>query len=227
MPKSIFTKLNFTHITPMPMMLQLADSTVNYPAVITEDILVKIQGYFVPVDFVVLDMETTKESPLILGRPFLNTIGAQIDVGAREIHFNINGKEEKFDFWPRQEQCSMIRIKYGPNPQGIKEVQIQPQLVAGLTKKNKENKKRRSQKRTTRRKRKKNQRLFPHYPRRKRCGNKKEEALKSTTTPPKSNKMVWRPKKVQPSVPTPPGIDIPSSSKKCRGRKSCSLDYKR
>ena len=58
----------------MPMMLQLADSMVRYPAGIAEDILVKIWGYFVLVDFVVLDMETTKESPLILGRPFLSTI---------------------------------------------------------------------------------------------------------------------------------------------------------
>ena len=83
----------------------------------------------------VLDMETTKESPLILGRPFLSTMGVQIDVGAREIYFNINGKEEEFDFRPRQEQCSMIRIKYGPNPQGIKEVEIQPQLMDNLIKK--------------------------------------------------------------------------------------------
>ena len=97
-------------------MLQLADSTVRYPTRIAEDILVKIQGYFVPVDFMVLDMETTKESPLILRRPFLSTVGAQIDVGVGEICFNINGKEEKFDFWPRREQYSMIRIKYGLNP---------------------------------------------------------------------------------------------------------------
>ena len=52
------------------------------------------------------------------------------------------GKEKKFNFWPRQEQCSMIRIKYGPNPQGIKKVEIQPQLVDSHVKKNKENKKR-------------------------------------------------------------------------------------
>jgi hypothetical protein len=43
------------------------DSTVRYPAGIAEDIPLKIQGYFVLVDFVVLDMETRKESPLILG----------------------------------------------------------------------------------------------------------------------------------------------------------------
>ena len=67
MAKVIFDKLNFTHLAPAPMMLQLADSTVHYPIGIAEDILVKIWGYFVPVDFVLLDMETTKESPLILG----------------------------------------------------------------------------------------------------------------------------------------------------------------
>jgi len=101
MPKVIFDKLNFTHLAPTPMMLQLVDSTVRYPAGIAEDISVKIQGYFVLVDFMELDMETMKESPLILGRPFLSTTGAQIDVRAGKIRFNINGKEEKFDFWPR------------------------------------------------------------------------------------------------------------------------------
>jgi len=90
--------LNFTHLALTPMMLQLVDSMIRYPTGIAEDIPVQIWGYFVPVDLVVLDMETMKESPLILGRPFLSIIGAQIDVGAGEIHFNINGKEEKFDF---------------------------------------------------------------------------------------------------------------------------------
>jgi hypothetical protein len=64
----------------------------------------------------VLDMETLKELPLIHGWPFLSTARAHIDVGAGEIRFNINGKEENFDFWPKQEQCSMIRIKSGPSP---------------------------------------------------------------------------------------------------------------
>jgi hypothetical protein len=63
MPKTVFDKLNFTHLAPTPMMLQLVDSTVHYPARIIEDILVKIQGYFVLVDFMVLDMETTIVAP--------------------------------------------------------------------------------------------------------------------------------------------------------------------
>ena len=53
----------------------------------------------------------------------------------REKSASISMTKEKFDFQPRQEQCSMIRIKYGPNPQGIKEVEIQPQLMDSLIKK--------------------------------------------------------------------------------------------
>ena len=52
-------------------------------------------------DFVVLDMQEDMKTPLILGRPFLSTINAHIDVGAREIKFHINGKEERFTFKPR------------------------------------------------------------------------------------------------------------------------------
>ena len=61
MPKTIFDKLNFTHLEPTSMMRQLANCTVRYPVGIAEDILVKIQGYFIPVNFIVLDMKTTKE----------------------------------------------------------------------------------------------------------------------------------------------------------------------
>jgi len=85
MPKAIYDKLNFTHLTPTPMHLQLADSLVRYPKGIAEDVLVKVRNYFIPVDFMVLDMD-------ILGRPFLSTARAQINVGAGEIRFNINGK---------------------------------------------------------------------------------------------------------------------------------------
>ena len=102
---------------PTPMHLQLADSSVRYPEGIAEDVLVRVRDYFIPVDFVVLDMEISKETPLILGRPFLSTAGAHIDVGAGEIPFNINGREEKFPFWPKKEQCSMVNIKSGPSTQ--------------------------------------------------------------------------------------------------------------
>jgi hypothetical protein len=62
----------------------------------------------VPVDFVVLDMQEDMKTPLILERPFLSTTNAHIDVGAREIKFHINGKEERFAFKLRPEQCSIL-----------------------------------------------------------------------------------------------------------------------
>ena len=61
-------------------------------------------------DFVVLDMETDTKTPLILGRPFLSTAKTNNDVGAGMIHLNINGKEEKFAFKPKVEQCNQVKI---------------------------------------------------------------------------------------------------------------------
>ena len=48
------------------------------------------------------------KTPLILGRPFLSTTNAHIDVRAGEIKFHINGKEEQFAFQHRPEQCSNL-----------------------------------------------------------------------------------------------------------------------
>jgi len=56
-------------------------------------------------------MSVHTKTPLILGRTFFSTANAHIDVGAGEIHLNINGKEEKFHFKPRLEQCSSVEIK--------------------------------------------------------------------------------------------------------------------
>ena len=133
-------------------------------------------------------MEVANKEPLILGRPFLGTAGAQIDVGAREILFNIHGNEEKFDFRPRKEQCSMIHIKYGPNPQGLKKVHIQPQLVDNLIKKEKEFKKRPEQKKIKQ--------------------ITKGEKSKVVSTPPKKNKSVWKPKEEAPTATTTPSKKI-------------------
>ncbi|XP_039815115.1 uncharacterized protein LOC120678017 [Panicum virgatum] len=74
------------------VMPKLADQMVHYPAGIAENIPVKIQNFFIPVDFVMLDMEVDAKTPLILGRPFLSTANAHIDVGAGEIQLNINGQ---------------------------------------------------------------------------------------------------------------------------------------
>jgi hypothetical protein len=83
MPAAIYHKLNFATLEPTSMCLQLADQSVQYPLGIAENILVKIREFFVPVDFVVLDMSLDSKVSLILGRPFLSTANAHIDVGKR------------------------------------------------------------------------------------------------------------------------------------------------
>ena len=108
MPKKVFDKLNYSTLMPTSMCLQLADQSVHYPIGIAENIPVKIQNFFVPMDFVACDMQEDMKTPLILGRPFLSTTNAHIDVRAGEIKFHINGKEERFTFKPRPKQCSNL-----------------------------------------------------------------------------------------------------------------------
>ena len=62
------------------MSLQLADRSITYPRAIVEDVLVKVDKFIFPVDFIILDMEEDHEVPLILERPFLATGRAMIDV---------------------------------------------------------------------------------------------------------------------------------------------------
>jgi hypothetical protein len=83
------------------MHLQLADQSIRRPVGIAEDILVRIKNSFVHVDFVVLEMDVYRQTPLILGRPFLSTAGATIDAAAGIIKLNISGKEETFTFKPK------------------------------------------------------------------------------------------------------------------------------
>jgi len=76
---------------------------------IANNILVKIRDFLVPVDFVVLDMNPDSKVSIILGRPFMSTANAQIDVGKGEIKFNINGQEEHFTFKPILERDSTMK----------------------------------------------------------------------------------------------------------------------
>jgi hypothetical protein len=108
MPAVVYHKLNYLALQPTPMCLQLADQSVRYPLGIAEIIRVKIREFFVSVDFVVLDMHPYSKLSLILGRPFLSTANAHVDVGKGEIKFTINGQEEQFAFKPRSEQCSIL-----------------------------------------------------------------------------------------------------------------------
>lgn len=62
------------------MTLQLADRSVQHPRGVIEDVLVKVDKLIFPVDFIILDMEEDRDFSIILGRPFLATGCASINV---------------------------------------------------------------------------------------------------------------------------------------------------
>ena len=80
MPLSIFRRLGLGEASPTIVTLQLADRSLKHPRGVIEDVLVKVDKFIFPVDFIVLDMEEDKEIPIILVRPFLATRRAMINV---------------------------------------------------------------------------------------------------------------------------------------------------
>jgi hypothetical protein len=101
MPKVIYDQLNHDSFVLTSMHLQLAGQSIWCQVGIMEDISVRIKNSFIPMDFVVLKMDVCCQIPLILGRPFLSTAQATIDVVARIMKLNISRKEETFTFKPK------------------------------------------------------------------------------------------------------------------------------
>ncbi|XP_010523588.2 PREDICTED: uncharacterized protein LOC104801906, partial [Tarenaya hassleriana] len=96
MPLSICKMLNIGELKPTRMTLQLADRSIKYPIGILEDVPLKVGNFYVPVDFVVMEMDEDSNIPIILGRPFLATAGAVINV--KEGHLTLSIGEEKVEF---------------------------------------------------------------------------------------------------------------------------------
>ena len=67
-------------VKPTTISLQLADRFIKYPRGVIEDVLVKVDKFIFPTDFIVLDIDEDEEIPLILGRTFLATGRTLIDV---------------------------------------------------------------------------------------------------------------------------------------------------
>ena len=97
MPLSIFKRLGLGEARPTTVTLQLADKSLKHPRGVIEDVLVKVDKFIFPADFIVLDMEEDKEIPIILGRPFLATGRAMIDVQRGELKLRVQEHEVKFN----------------------------------------------------------------------------------------------------------------------------------
>lgn len=82
---------------PTRICLELADRSVQYPNGIVENVLIKVDKFVYPVDFVILDMPKDSRTPIILGRPFLPTAHAMIDVFNRKITLEVGDERILFD----------------------------------------------------------------------------------------------------------------------------------
>ncbi|GJV84475.1 DNA-directed DNA polymerase [Tanacetum coccineum] len=130
MPHSLFRKLGISELKPTRMSIQLADRSIKYPIGVCENLLLKINKFIFPVDFVVLDMDEDELVPIILGRPFLAKACSVIDVyeGKNDgytIHLDrkwvepnedCNSEEaQEVSFYPRHEQVEPLEWKAPEN----------------------------------------------------------------------------------------------------------------
>ncbi|XP_037492577.1 uncharacterized protein LOC119369828 [Jatropha curcas] len=91
------TMLGMGELKPTRMSLQLVDRSIKYPIGIVEDVLVKVGIFIFPIDFVILDIDEDREGSLILGRPFLATARALIDVYEGKLTLRVGQEEIVFD----------------------------------------------------------------------------------------------------------------------------------
>ncbi|GJT49566.1 reverse transcriptase domain-containing protein [Tanacetum coccineum] len=97
MPLSIWKKLSLSELTPTWMTLELVDGSITRPKGLAEDVFVKVGKFHFPTDFVVVDFEADPRVPLILGRSFLRTGRALIDVYGEEITLRVNDEAVTFN----------------------------------------------------------------------------------------------------------------------------------
>ncbi|XP_074277719.1 uncharacterized protein LOC141601343 [Silene latifolia] len=97
MPYSVCEKLNMGHLKVTNVTLQMAKCTVKRPLGVLEDVPVKIGKFFVPINFIVLDMAEDTQIPIILSRPFLHTTGAIIDVKQGRLTLEVGDDKVTFN----------------------------------------------------------------------------------------------------------------------------------
>ena len=100
-PKTLCDILGFHDLDGCSLNLHLADSTIKKPMGRINDVLIVANRNLVPVDFIVLDIDCNISCPIILGRPFLRTIGAIIDMKEGNIRFQFPLKKG-MEHFPRK-----------------------------------------------------------------------------------------------------------------------------
>ena len=147
LPYSMYKKLGLGELKPTNITLSLADRSVKIPKGIVEDVLVKVDKFYYPVDFVVLDTEPIANGPnhvpIILGRPFLATANAiincrngvmQLTFGNMTLELNIFHLSNRHKLLENENQvtdevCSVDQNAGKPNVHKLQEVANQDEAV--------------------------------------------------------------------------------------------------
>ena len=140
LPYSVYKQLGLGELKPTNITLSLADRSVKIPKGIVEDVLVKVDKFYYPVDFVVLDTEPIENGPnhvpIIMGRPFLATANAIINCrnGVMQLtfgnmalelnifHLNHKHKPVEGDKEGSDEVCSVGQNAGKPNVHELQEI---------------------------------------------------------------------------------------------------------
>ncbi|GJY34338.1 reverse transcriptase domain-containing protein [Tanacetum coccineum] len=111
MPLSVWKKLGLPELISTRMTLELANRTICTPARIARDVFVPVRKFTFPADFVIVDYESDPRVPHILGRPFLRTARALIDVhGDERLTLNMRHDTSSYSNKPKKESINMIDI---------------------------------------------------------------------------------------------------------------------
>ncbi|GKA77882.1 reverse transcriptase domain-containing protein, partial [Tanacetum coccineum] len=96
LPHSIYKQLGLGALKPTRMTLELANRSVTHPMGIAEDVVVRVDGFTFLADFVVVNFEPDPRVPIILGRPFLRTAKALIDLYEEKLTLRVGSDELVF-----------------------------------------------------------------------------------------------------------------------------------
>ena len=100
LPKVVFNRHHVGELQPFLVLLCLADRSLRKPHGLVEDVIVRIEDCYFPVDFIVVDMKMTKElsqAPIIVGRPFLATAKTVTDWGKGEVILKVGEHTMRVD----------------------------------------------------------------------------------------------------------------------------------
>nr|GEV38180.1 reverse transcriptase domain-containing protein [Tanacetum cinerariifolium] len=119
MPLSVWKKLGLPELISTRMTFELANRTICTPAGIARDVFVPVGKFTFLADFVIVDYESDPRVPLILGRPFLRTARALIDVhgeemilcdGDERLILNMRHDTSSYSNQPQKESINLINV---------------------------------------------------------------------------------------------------------------------